>query len=124
MHDTYGALENIIDGFMAPSRRNNMFCQSCLTARYGTTRYCKLNASMLERSHTTVEFRQHSGTIEAGKILPWIRFTRAMMNAQGRVNLRNATSLEQLCTMLALSDSDRAYFAARTARFARQAVAA
>jgi hypothetical protein len=45
----------------------------------GRDRYYKLNAESFER-HGTVEFRQHSGTIEFKKISSWIRICNAMID--------------------------------------------
>lgn len=56
-------------------------------------RYYKLNVHSLFR-HGTLEFRHHSGTIEAAKIVNWIKITRAMVergaNAKS-VTVRNDT---------------------------------
>lgn len=82
--------ENIIDSFMPMSRRasNNHFCGSLrgtnmtalATARDASAishavahgnRYVKLNFSAFLR-HGTVEFRHHSGTVDADKINKWL----------------------------------------------------
>ncbi|NCC40379.1 MAG: hypothetical protein EOM21_13155 [Gammaproteobacteria bacterium] len=41
-------------------------------------RYHKVNPAALWR-HGTLEFRQHSGTIEAAKIINWVQITRALL---------------------------------------------
>lgn len=85
----YAHYEGIIDSFMPASRRanNNTYCQT-LTNIAGqvertttinelvhlqSTRYYKLNLKAYLR-HKTIEFRQHSGTVEFEKISNWILF--------------------------------------------------
>jgi hypothetical protein len=41
-------------------------------------RYFKVNPAALWR-HGTLEFRQHSGTIEAAKIINWVKISRALL---------------------------------------------
>lgn len=88
----YAKYEAQIDAFMPKSRRenNNRFCASVvgLASRFQnlgmdasnrsvagmvSNRYYKLNLCSFVR-HGTVEFRQHSGTVEARKMIPWILF--------------------------------------------------
>jgi hypothetical protein len=89
----YAANESAIDGFMPKSRRaaNNTYCQPMTyvagllertaltsTARMvagitSSNRYYKLNLCAFVR-HGTLEFRQHSGTVEAHKMINWIIF--------------------------------------------------
>ena len=55
------------------------------------TRYMKVNVHSLFR-HGTVEFRQHSGTVEASKIVSWVKITRAMVERgakTSRVSIRD-----------------------------------
>ena len=82
--------ENIIDSFMPMSRRgnNNTYCnslsrtnmQSLAVARNASdiahaishgNRYVKLNYTAFLR-HGTVEFRHHSGTVDADKVNKWL----------------------------------------------------
>ncbi len=86
----YAALEAEIDAFMPPSRRGdeNFFClpvarflnqrfdeartiDELATAQPG--RYFKVNLQSYRR-HGTLEFRQHSGTVNANKVANWVRF--------------------------------------------------
>jgi biotin operon repressor len=86
----YGKFEEEIDSWMPVSRRadnNHQYCASLKNAcsnleyfwsnstnRSGYTpeeRYSKVNLHAYVR-HGTVEFRQHSGTVEARKMIPWI----------------------------------------------------
>jgi hypothetical protein len=92
----YAAYEPIIDAFMPPSRRGNAnhYCKSMvllgdcgdrartaqeLLAMYAD-RYHKLNLAAFAR-YQTVEFRQHSGTLDAGKAQNWITLCLRMVDA-------------------------------------------
>lgn len=85
----YAAHEAEIDAFMPRSRRGNenRYCRSLTSyvdsldraetvrevASCLPTRYLKVNLESLMR-HGTIEFRQHSGTVNAAKIANWVRF--------------------------------------------------
>jgi hypothetical protein len=80
----YKKAEKVIDSMMPASRRGNAneYCRSMLDLDERQTplsRYYKVNFQSLLR-HTTVEFRHHSGTIEADKIQSWILLTALIMN--------------------------------------------
>ena len=101
--------EGVIDSMLPESRRaqKNSFCSSVRTSRHNTIitteeiqnrldkikackttqelsriyqedRYFKLNLQSFTR-HGTIEFRQHSGTIEYDKIESWIILTNMMV---------------------------------------------
>lgn len=106
----YIRFEDVIDSMMPDSRRanNNQYCHSLRTRGFSMSnvsdninlqlkrihqvksvgemvhllgsRYYKLNFEAYTK-HGTVEFRHHSGTIDAEKIINWIIFTQAMVNA-------------------------------------------
>ncbi len=91
----YASFENQIDSFMPQSRRenNNHYCKSLIG--YETriksassmnqlintfnSRYFKLNLQSYTR-HNTLEFRQHSGTVEFEKISNWIIFLHNLVS--------------------------------------------
>lgn len=93
LYRNYARLEETIDSFMPESRRahNNRFCQSMRVTDFEAriesantlrqienaitrqSRYFKLNSQSYWR-HKTIEFRQHSGTIEFEKISNWVLF--------------------------------------------------
>ena len=101
----YAAHEAEIDAFMPRSRRGNenTYCQSVISlagnARFKNAatmrelvnaqggRYFKVNLQSYYR-YGTVEFRQHSGTLNAAKAVNWVRFldsfittTKSLTNA-------------------------------------------
>lgn len=99
----YIKLEKTIDGFMPISRRanNNTFCRSIYNHYNNqqqllnklkevntitdiqslfTTRYLKLNIQSYIK-YGTLEFRQHSGTIEYDKMYNWILLSQQMVEA-------------------------------------------
>lgn len=104
LYKNYITMEGEIDSLMPISRRgnSNTYCRSMMS-RFrskenafaaideaqtvgdlsrvvtGRDRYFKLNAESFTR-HGTVEFRQHSGTIEFKKITSWIRICSSMID--------------------------------------------
>jgi len=128
----YFRLESTIDGFMPLSRRENSYCQSlknitnfeskingCLNLDqianiFGMNRYYKINPVSYSR-HNTCEFRQHSGTVEFGKIANWIKFLNGLIEFS-KENLVTDTTLEGLT---ALCDIDLInYLKQRTVKLA------
>lgn len=95
----YARMELTIDEAMPNSRRgsSNYYCQSnrkVLARRleqfeavttieglmnFWNSRYFKVNIMSWQR-HGTIEFRQHSGTLNAKKIVNWIVFTQMIVN--------------------------------------------
>jgi hypothetical protein len=91
----YARFEPVIDTLVAPSRRGNVnqYCQTLaridlenvlnagdpttLRRAYGD-RYKKLNLQSYV-THGTVEFRQHQGTINAEKIINWVKLTQGIV---------------------------------------------
>ncbi len=93
----YAAHEAEIDAVMPPSRRGsaNTFCAPVarfLSPRFEAAatiqdmiraqgdRYFKVNLQSFQR-HGTIEFRQHSGTVNANKIANWVRFLGEFVDA-------------------------------------------
>lgn len=119
LYKNYINYEGLIDSFMPVSRRasNNFYCKSmkhkfrseaaAYTAIDGCSsieqiaqkvcdrnRYFKLNAESFFR-HGTVEFRQHSGTIEADKVVNWITFLSNLVE-YSKNNVSSQSTLESL----------------------------
>ena len=144
----YSSAERAIDQLVAPSRRAsvNTFCQS-LTYRVRRdrldaatnleevawsigqtpgreavrdhTRYCKLNLKSFWQ-HSTVEFRQHQGTVEASKAENWVRLClRMVMTAAA--GEKTVTSVEDLLSAVDATETEKNYFNGRVAYFATQA---
>lgn len=117
LYKLYCMNEALIDQMMPESRRgnNNEFCRT-ISRVYGSynsaeavdhrfysitsfrkyaehrvgsgARYCKLNFLSYWR-HGTIEFRHHSGSIDAVKIINWIIFTQAMVEKAMKTRHRN-----------------------------------
>lgn len=113
----YIAYEPIINEFLPESRRNNTYCQTLLFGSNANTtqkinncttirqlqslydsRYYKVNLQAYSR-HNTIEFRQHSGTIEFEKIEKWVRFLDGMVKfSEQKVTTQTSfESLNQFC---------------------------
>lgn len=79
-------------------------CMACAAARYRT-----LNLRALHQ-HGTVEFRQHSGTVEAAKVVAWVLFTQGIVEkakvGRGRrtVLKANGDGLKNLLRLAGLQD--------------------
>lgn len=96
--ELYAKHEVLIDQLIPPSRRGNLnhYCASVATrvnmtqlerantvrdismALTGDARHSKLNLSSYWR-YSTVEFRHHSGTVDASKIIKWATFCMKMV---------------------------------------------
>ncbi len=118
----YARFEPEIDAFMPPSRRGdaNAYCRSLRGAIEAApaaralrssdpaevcdafrSRYHKVNL-LAYRRHGTIEFRHHSGTVDAAKATNWIRFLVGFVAQSRRVARRtNAAALVPPETKLA-----------------------
>lgn len=119
----YRRLEDVIDTFMPHSRRenNNQFCKSLHGIPYASchtksdvisangTRYRKVNAESYLR-HKTIEFRQHSGTIEYTKISNWINFLRKLIQYSYESEISYCERIEDIPF---LNEREKAYFISR-----------
>lgn len=108
----YARYEGIIDSFMPASRRGaaNTYCQSlagltsridaattmnALTSNVMPSRYFKVNLQSYLR-YKTIEFRQHSGTVEFEKISNWVLFLHNLVeySRTSRVDTATMDSLQ------------------------------
>jgi len=87
--EMYRRMEPELDKMMPASRRGTRveYVGSCIGVTNETweyTRYRKLNLCSYARQGT-IEFRHHSGTVDAEKIVAWVHITQAIMErAKGR----------------------------------------
>ena len=109
----YAKCENVIDSFMPQSRRNNTYCQSfrahgniyellmgaCsredIADIFSRDRYYKVNP-VAYRRHNTIEFRQHSGTVDFAKISNWIEFLKGLISYSRTSRVECARSIDDI----------------------------
>ena len=132
LYKNYAALERTIDSFMPPSRRHNQYCRSMRVydwnakiesasnlrmlenAVTGGSRYFKLNSQSYWR-HKTVEFRQHSGSVEFEKVRNWILFCARFVE----FSRRNTVETGRKTELKKFLDADLVnYYNNRAAKFA------
>lgn len=118
----YIKFEKVFDSMMPNSRRSNTnnFCKSLfinstpqmvidrikeaktvrdLESIYYYNRYYKVNLESFVR-HGSIEFRQHSGTTDAEKIINWLMITQALVNTSfGRVKAQYNEKYENIQVM-------------------------
>ena len=126
----YSNFEDQIDQMFAKSRRasRNTYCQTskipshrvdslkrCSTVAgiarkiNSGCRYTKLNFNSYVQ-HSTIEFRQHQGTIEFSKIMNWIEFGQAAIRTAKRGNVESVTFNSHLVMDVIELDSGRREF--------------
>lgn len=126
----YYYLEEIIDSFMAPSRRNNGFAQS-LRRQWANinrshsrselylnmhSRYYKVNPKSY-LAHNTIEFRQHQGTTNYTKIAHWIDFCAKLVEySKKHVLTAQVLTIDDIPFLTA---AEKRYFGARQAEMAQ-----
>lgn len=117
----YQKMEKAIDSFMPVSRRadNNMYCHSLQDIDFSSCeekvdiaramsydRYFKVNAVAYNR-HKTIEFRQHSGTVDYEKISKWIAFLAKLVEYSHKNEITTCNSIEEIPF---LKESEKQYF--------------
>lgn len=125
----YLMMEDVIDTFMAVSRRDNQYAAR-LSGRASTikwarskeemarnlsTRYLKVNPRSYER-HQTIEFRQHGGTTDYDKIVNWVSFCGKLVNWS--MNNRLTAPIATIDEIPFISEEEKAFFKARAIRLA------
>lgn len=125
----YMHLEDVIDTFMAPSRRGNssQWChtlkgrhiQDC-TSRYGLydhlrSRYFKVNPESYGR-HKTIEFRQHGGTLNYKKIEMWVKFVAKLV--EWSKTHRLITDITSIDDIEFITAKEKSFFKMRAAALA------
>jgi hypothetical protein len=94
------------------SRRNNMYCDKTINTLTGySDRYAFVNLQAYPK-HKTIEVRGHSGTLNASKILNWIKLCESiMLNAE--VKKRSIKDIKALIENYELSDELRNFLQKR-----------
>lgn len=126
IYKNYQKLEGVIDGFLAPSRRNNGYAQTlqgltfvdCNNAfdieHYMGSRYYKVNPEAYRR-HCTIEFRQHQGSTNYEKISKWIKFLMKLCDwSKDNVLTSEITSIDEIPF---INDTEKRFFKDRKAHF-------
>lgn len=138
--------EPVIYSLLPKSRRKNTYCQplgiksSELTGfdrkkllklkRFEDEgRYFGLNLTAYSK-HGTIEFRYHSGTISAHKIINWVVFCLSLVEYAKRKKPPmllsqypvNSESLSVLLTLLKLPEEQKVYWKARQEGFANETI--
>ena len=85
-----------------------------LQRAFGSDRYYKVNLEAYSR-HRTVEFRQHSGTINFAKMEKWIRFLNGLIIFAQAGQLPSRTTLDRLPF---LDEKQKLFFKLRTKKLA------
>lgn len=125
----------MINGLVAPSRRRgNTYCQPLVLAevdrianvrtlegmrRVSVARYRTLNLEAYGK-HGTLEIRQHQGTLNAEKIVSWLRLGQAIIDTakSGTVLTQQSRMREWLGSLgEALDDTARTYLLGRAVEF-------
>lgn len=131
-----------IDGLVSPTRRRgtNQYCKrlsgsdrskimQCEDLRrmghLRISRYKTLNVAAYPR-YGTVEIRQHQGTVDAEKIIAWVRFGQALVDCSRQASLPVSRTVDQLLERLGeyLDSAAKTFLATRAARFAADLAAA
>ena len=127
----YMMLETAIESFLAPSRRglSSRWCKSLRNhesailratdrseirqaLRYD--RYHRVNAEAYE-AHKTIEFRQHQGTTNFGKISHWVKFLGKLVEFSKTTRL--AECIDRIEDIPFLTQAEKNFFISRRGEF-------
>lgn len=130
----YGMFETEIDSIMPASRRGNVntYCRSLANLNrttiengtnlraisdsvFGSSRYYKVNCQSFWR-HRTIEFRQHSGTVEYTKIYNWVMICAQLLD-YSHLQTANNGSWESFKSILQTEQQE--YIQQRKQKFVR-----
>ena len=123
----YQKLEQLINSFMPASRRDAMYSRSLKHFNFSNchtyadvqhkmgSRYYNVNPMSWSR-HNTIEFRQHSGTVEYEKISNWVKFLAGLVEySRNNVFEADVTSVDDVPF---LKDAQKKFYKARIEHFA------
>lgn len=131
--ELYAEHQNDFNDMLPQSRTDNQYCRNTNDLRttmhtHGLDyimrnsfhyRYYAVNVCSYLR-HGTVEFRQHSGTIEFEKIKNWILITQKIVERAEKFDqLTNYTTSKSIVHDFRLDSEIANYIATRTAKFSR-----
>lgn len=125
----YAKAEKVIDTFMPKSRRGSENCYCRSIARYVNKsksevlqmgRYHKVNLTAL-LTHNTIEFRQHSGSVEYEKISMWVKFCLLLVEYVKHYNIDiDRVQINSIDDMFWLTSDVKEFYKARKAHFDSQ----
>jgi len=131
----YHHFESVFDSLQPESRRGNAngyARPTTYTARmneattldqlrtaYGYDRYRKVNMESIWR-HGTIEYRQHAGTVEAEKIIEWVKLVLKLTAVANSVPPlpEGPATLDGLMTLVGADEASKAYWRDRQAYLA------
>lgn len=96
-------------------RRDSEYCLKANSGIYGD-RYAFVNLAAY-RKYKTIEIRGHSGTIEAEKILNWIKICETIMNSRVHWQSKKITTIEKLCSVFDFDDELKKYIFERYIKY-------
>lgn len=106
----YRENESLFDSLVAPSRRDsrNQYCQSLRNhTDLPSTRYTKVNYQSFVK-YGTIEVRHHQGSLNADKIIHWIRLTQRVIERAGSYS-RSFGNLEEMLGFMGLQSMENWY---------------
>lgn len=127
----YSAMQNVINTFMPASRRCAYYAQPLSNSHFTNieassnhneiacrigNRYLVVNPMSYTR-HKTIEFRQHSGTIEFEKIHMWVRFCVKLV--EWSKNNRLTNEIAEINEIPFMNDLEKEYFTSRKQKLSR-----
>lgn len=130
--NNYYYLQDIINTFMAPSRRNSRWARPLspdvtrsrsmyeVRCALDHDRYKAVNPMSYDR-HKTIEFRQHGGSVNYKKISMWATFCAKLVVWSKKNRLTD--SVASIDDIKFLTDVEKAYFKARVSEFANRQAA-
>lgn len=131
---SWRANQSIIDGLVSESRRGDrasMYCRRLSEGDMRDIESCRdlssLRNSYLDRYRTlnlnaygrygTVEVRQHQGTCDAEKILTWVQFGQALIDAAAQNEIPVTSRVRDLLSRINLGESAAAFLLGRAVQF-------
>jgi hypothetical protein len=138
LFEQYAADQDNIDGLVSRSRRDgrNQYCRRLRDMEVqaigrcfresrtaaSVDRYKTLNVASFPR-YGTIEFRQHQGTMDARKVIAWIKFGQAMIELAKTATLVEAsvdpqTMIDKLVQEAQMAPELRSYFHSRISTLA------